>query len=170
MANVNAATSNMADDTEALKHEFFFRGFFKKRGFYTLQDLTPDDYRNNAYFRTQARARGWLQAADVFAVDSTGREILTPAGKQQIDVFVGKEGATIVNSPIVVEGYSSAQTAADQLIESRERAVLVRDYIEKHFHLSSKNIGMIALQSTPPPTSGKTTWTGACILIMAKAK
>ena len=170
LSNVNTATSNMADDTEALKHEFFFRGFFKKRGFYTLQDLTPDDYRSNTYFRTQARSRGWLQADDVFAADASGREILTPAGQQQIDAFVGKEGPTIMNSPIVVEGYSKAQAPFDQLIESRERAVLVRDYIEKRFHLSSKDVGMIALQSSPPPAAGKATWTGACILIMAKAK
>ena len=169
-ANVNVATSNMADDTEALKHEFFFRGFFKKRGFYSLGDLTPDDYRNNAYFQTQGKARGWLQADGVFAIDSTGREVLTPAGQQQIDDFVGREGATIVNSPIVVEGYSKAQTASAQLIESRERATLVRDYVAKRFHFSSKNIGMIALQSTPPPSTGTSTWTGACILVMAKTK
>ena len=32
LANINTTTANVADDTEALKHEFFFRGFFKKRG------------------------------------------------------------------------------------------------------------------------------------------
>ena len=170
LANVNVATSNMADDTEALKHEFFFRGFFKKRGFYSLQDLTPEDYRNSAYFRTQERARGWLRADEVFGVDSSGRQILTSTGQQQIDGFVGKEGAAILNSPIVVEGYSKALTPSDQLLESRERAVLVRSYIEKRFHLSSQNVGLIALQSDPPPSAGMTTWTGACILVMAKAK
>jgi phospholipid/cholesterol/gamma-HCH transport system substrate-binding protein len=45
-SNVNLATANMADDTEALKHEFFFRGFFKKRGYYSLKDLKPDQYRS----------------------------------------------------------------------------------------------------------------------------
>ena len=45
LSNVNQATANLADDTEALKHEFFFRGFFKKRGYYSLAELTPDQYR-----------------------------------------------------------------------------------------------------------------------------
>ena len=30
LSNVNRSTANLADDTEALKHGFLFRGFFKK--------------------------------------------------------------------------------------------------------------------------------------------
>ena len=170
LTNVNAATSNMADDTEALKHEFFFRGFFKKRGFYSLQDLTPEDYRKSTYFQVQAKARAWLAETDAFAIDAGGRQMLTEAGRQQIDAFVGQEGAPILNSPIVVEGYSKAQSSSDQVIESRERAIQVSDYIEKHFHVSSKSVGMIELQSTPSATSGKRSWSGACIVVLAKLK
>ena len=36
LSNVNEATANIAEDTEALKHGFFFRGFFKRRGYYTM--------------------------------------------------------------------------------------------------------------------------------------
>ena len=36
LSNVNEATGNMAEDTEALKHGFFFRGFFKQRGYYSM--------------------------------------------------------------------------------------------------------------------------------------
>ncbi len=168
--NANVATANLADNSEALKHEFFFRGFFKKRGFYTLDDLTPEDYRNNAYVRTQGKDRGWLRAEDAFALNSAGEEILTPAGQDQIDAFVGQKGSIIVNSPIVVEGYSTAQTPSDQLIDSRQRAVLVRNYMEKRFHLTSKNVDLIALQSKPPSSAGKDTWTGACIVIFSKPK
>jgi phospholipid/cholesterol/gamma-HCH transport system substrate-binding protein len=37
LSNLNRGTANLAEDTEALKHEFFFRGFFKKRGFYDVE-------------------------------------------------------------------------------------------------------------------------------------
>ena len=33
LSSLNEATANMADDTEALKHGFLFRGIFKRRGY-----------------------------------------------------------------------------------------------------------------------------------------
>src|SRR5580692_4480380 len=44
LSNVNAATGNMAEDTEALKHNFFFKGFFNRRGYYTLSSISPEEY------------------------------------------------------------------------------------------------------------------------------
>ena len=40
----------MADDSEALKHGFLLRGFFKRRGYYSMARLTPDKYRNDKMF------------------------------------------------------------------------------------------------------------------------
>ena len=45
LSNVNVATGNMAEDTEALKHNLFFKGFFKQRGYYSLSSLSPQEYR-----------------------------------------------------------------------------------------------------------------------------
>ena len=42
LANANAATANMADETEALKHNFFFRSFFSHRGYFNLTDMAED--------------------------------------------------------------------------------------------------------------------------------
>src|ERR1700677_2007769 len=50
LANVNAATGNMAEDTEAIKHNFFFKGFFNHRGYYTLSSLSPQEYRHSKLF------------------------------------------------------------------------------------------------------------------------
>lgn len=44
LSNLNAATANMADDTEALKHNFLVRGFFRHRGYYNLSHINPDQY------------------------------------------------------------------------------------------------------------------------------
>src|SRR6202789_3361346 len=66
LTNVNVATGNMAEDTEALKHNFFFRGFFHHRGYYTLADLSPQEYRRSKFFGSTQSPRAWLQADALF--------------------------------------------------------------------------------------------------------
>jgi phospholipid/cholesterol/gamma-HCH transport system substrate-binding protein len=170
LSNVNLATANMADDTEALKHEFFFRGFFKKRGYYSLKDLTPDQYRSNAYFNNQRNRRKWLNAADAFGKDSNGNEVLSAAGEQEIDQIIGTAKDSAIDQPIVVEGYSNQTSAANEMVMSRSRSLIVARYLEKRFHLSAKNIGVMPLNDTAPPSSGKDSWDGACIVLVANAK
>jgi phospholipid/cholesterol/gamma-HCH transport system substrate-binding protein len=169
-SNVNLATANMADDTEALKHEFFFRGFFKKRGYYSLNDLTPDQYRSNSFFDNPKNLRTWLNAADAFGKDSNGSEVLSAAGEQEIDQVIGANEDSVIDQPIVVEGYSNQAPAANEMVTSRSRSLIVARYLEKRFHLSPKNIGMMPLNATAPPSSGKDSWDGACIVLVANAK
>src|SRR6266568_1809889 len=45
LMNANAASLNLADGTEALKHNFLLRGFFKNRGYYNLDRISPEKYR-----------------------------------------------------------------------------------------------------------------------------
>ncbi len=166
-SNINLATANMADDTEALKHEFFFRGFFKKRGFYSLKDVTPDQYRNDPYFNSQRSQRAWLNAADAFGKDSKGNEVLSAAGEQEIDQVIGTAKDSVIGQQIVVEGYSNQPSVADQMAASRSRSLIVAHYLEKRFHLSAKNIGLMPLNATAPPLAGKDSWDGACIVLLA---
>jgi phospholipid/cholesterol/gamma-HCH transport system substrate-binding protein len=165
-SNINMATANMADDTEALKHEFFFRGFFKKRGYYSLEDLTPDQYRSNPYFNRQKNQRAWLNA-DSFGKDSNGNEVLSAVGEQEIDQVIGAAKDSVRDQPIIVEGYSDHASAADEMATSRSRSLIIAHYLEKRFHLSPKNIGLMPLNGTAPPSSGKDSWDGACIVLLA---
>ena len=166
LSNVDIATANLADDAEALKHGFLFRGFFKRRGFYSLQDLTADQYRNSDFFRRNQQARAWIDAQGAFVPRRDGQEVLTIFGRQQVDQVVTANDNAGTNSPIIVEGYSSAKLPSDQLLESRRRAFLVRVYLEKRFHIPSKNIGIVALGATAPPESGKSTWNGASVVVL----
>jgi phospholipid/cholesterol/gamma-HCH transport system substrate-binding protein len=170
LSNVNLATANMADDTEALKHEFFFRGFFKKRGYYSLKSLTPDQYRSRSYFNSPRNQRTWLNAADAFGKDSNGNEFLSAAGEREIDQVIGAAKDSVMGQPIIVEGYSNQAPAANEMVTSRSRSLIVARYLEKHFHLSTNKIGVIALNATAPPSSGKDSWDGACIVLVANAK
>lgn len=169
LTNINTTTANVADDTEALKHEFLFRGFFKRRGFYSLQDLSPQQYRDDPYFRTHDRQRIWLDA-QTFAAGSGGSEFLTPAGKQQIDQMMGGLRDSVVDVPVIIEGYASQVSPADQIALSRARSLLVAHYLEDRFKLHGKNLGVMPLNDTAPSYSGKTNWDGACIVILGMKK
>jgi phospholipid/cholesterol/gamma-HCH transport system substrate-binding protein len=170
LSNVNLVTANMADDTEALKHEFFFRGFFKKRGFYSLKDLTPDQYRVNPYFEGQRNQRAWLNATDAFVKTASGNEVLSAAGEQQIDQIIGTVKNSVIDQPIIVEGYSNQSSAAGEMASSRSRSILVARYLEKRFHLNPRSIGLMPLNATAPASSGKSSWDGACVVLLTKVR
>jgi phospholipid/cholesterol/gamma-HCH transport system substrate-binding protein len=162
----NLATSNLADDTEALKHVFFFR----KRGYYSLEELTPDQYRTNSFSQNESNHRSWLAAVDAFTTDAKGNEILSIEGERQIDQIIGKEKDSIVDEPLVVEGYSSQATAANEVVASRSRSLLVAQYLEKHFYLRSMDTGIMPLNATPLTRSGKSTWDGAYFVFLVVRK
>jgi phospholipid/cholesterol/gamma-HCH transport system substrate-binding protein len=169
LSNANVATGNLAEDTEAIKHEFFFRGFFKKRGYYSLSDLTPDEYRDNRLFNDPRDKRFWLDA-NSFTQDANGTEILSGQGQIQVDQMVGTEGDAIMELPIVIEGYSTDTVPYQQILLSSAHSAAVAHYLEKRFKLQSANLGTISLDARPPKASGKDLWNGACIVFLSSHK
>jgi phospholipid/cholesterol/gamma-HCH transport system substrate-binding protein len=168
LTNVNAATGNMAEDTEALKHNFFFKGFFNRRGYYTLSSLSPQEYRRSKLFGSNQSPRTWLQADALFQHGPHGTEELSVDGKHAIDAAIASLGDTIFTHPIVIEGYSDAAVSADALSWSYARAQLVRNYLEARYPFTTKNVGVMPLSATPPPGLGHDHWSGVCILITEK--
>ncbi len=165
LSNLNRSTTNLAEDTEALKHNFFFRSFFKKRGFYDLDQLSPAAYVEACEHQKTAGTRKWLQASSLVVNDGDGQEQLSEAGRHQIDSQV----APVVDSLqglIVVEGYAVDGTPDQQFVRSRRRADLVRRYLEMHYHLRHSDIGMVPLRSRPPQSAGRDTWDGAAIMFL----
>ena len=138
LSHVNTAAANMADDTEALKHNFFLRGFFRSRGYFNLDRLSPDLYRKDRTFSRPDDRRAWLHADELFQVTADGAEQLTQKGRTLLNVTVGQYGASILQSPLVIEGYSDTTDAAQRLAISRTRAILVRNYLRNHFPARSE--------------------------------
>jgi phospholipid/cholesterol/gamma-HCH transport system substrate-binding protein len=168
LTNVNVATGNMAEDTEALKHNFFFKGFFNHRGYYTLTSLSPQEYRRSKLFGSAQSPRAWLQADALFQHGPHGTEELTEDGKRAIDAAVESLRDSIFTHPIVIEGYSDAATPADALSWSYARAQLVRNYLQARYPFTAKNVGAMPLSATPPPGLGHDRWSGVSILVAAK--
>jgi phospholipid/cholesterol/gamma-HCH transport system substrate-binding protein len=171
LSNLNRGTTNIAEDAEALKHEFFFRGFFKKRGFYNLDDITPAEYLKACERQKDAGTREWLRASTLFVTDSAGQEQMSPAGRLQIDAKVSPIVESLPSYVVIVEGYSQYGTPDQQFVTSRRRADLVREYLAVHFHLRHSDLGIVPLLSTPPQGSGQERWDGAAIMLLkANAK
>ena len=168
LGNANVATGNMAEDTEALKHSLFFKGFFKHRGYYSLSSLSPREYRSNRLFAGSGNPRVWLQADSLFQHGPNGSEELSANGRHAVDAAVMSFSDSIFTHPIVVEGYSEAAEPADALSFSYARAQIVRNYLEARYPFEAKNVGLMPLSATPPTGLGHEHWSGICILVAEK--
>lgn len=163
------ATTNLADDTEALKHNFFFRGFFNRRGFYNFDTMNRDKYAQSEFVR-KPRARVWIPAAGLFNQRSDGSPVLSDTGKAILDQSMSDLVPYLPHNPIVIEGYAAAGMPEQQYLTSRQRALEVRQYLEARFHLDSERVGMMALGDQPFQEAGKQSWDGICLVLVVSKK
>ena len=66
----------------------------------------------------------------------------------------------------MVEGYSDCEIVSERLAVSRARAILVRNYLQSHFHLHSGKLGSVALEDRPPDSSAHPSWNGVVIALL----
>lgn len=161
--------TNLADDTEAVKHNFFLRGFFKRRGFYSMNQLTPGKYGSSKFVK-KPRARVWLAAAELFTSRPDGTQEISKDGRAILDQAMSDLVPYLPNNPIVVEGYSTGGMPDKRYLASRQRAEEVREYLESRFHLNSKMLGIMPLGDKPPARVGKDMWDGVCLVLVVSKK
>jgi phospholipid/cholesterol/gamma-HCH transport system substrate-binding protein len=118
LSNLNRGTTNIAEDAEALKHEFFFRGFFKKRGFYNLDEVTLAESLKACERQKDIGKPEWLEAANLVVTDGAGVEQLSVVGRVQIDSEVSPIVDSLPGYVIIVEGYSRYGSPDEQFVMS----------------------------------------------------
>ena len=150
---------NLAENTEALKHNFFLRRFFKKRGYFNLDRMTPAQYRKVLVERSCERV--WFTKDELFSVASDGREQLTKDAEMRIDDAMGVLIPYLPNNPIVVEGYSTQGLPSERFRRAKQRASVVQTYIRKRFGLPSNVVGTI-----PMSAAGKSGWNGVSLVLI----
>jgi phospholipid/cholesterol/gamma-HCH transport system substrate-binding protein len=134
LASARDAMQDLEESTEALKHNFLFRGYFNRRGYFDLDELSVDQYRQGALETRDRRAlRIWVRAAVLFARDANGDERLTADGQARLDSAVSQFLRYPRNSPFVIEGYAPGPTNDERFLTSRRRCQLVRDYLVGKF-------------------------------------
>jgi phospholipid/cholesterol/gamma-HCH transport system substrate-binding protein len=145
LGNAREAMSDLAENLEALKHSFFFRGFFKDRGFYDIGSLSPVEYQSKEFEKNVTKERVWVAQDELFISKANGSEELSDEGRQKLDSKMSNFLRFTKDRAIIVEGYAAAGTLDEQFLRSRERASQVRDYIIKKFGLSSDYVGVMPM-------------------------
>lgn len=86
-----------------------------------------------------------------------------PVHLESVDVGLG---SLLPNNPLVIEGYAANGMPDRRFLASRQRAVEVRQYLESHFHLNPKLVGVMPMADQPPRGAGKKMWDGICLVLV----
>lgn len=160
------ATADLADNMEAMKHNFLLRGFFNRRGFFDLDDLSPDDYRNGVLENGKRKAmRIWLGSDVLFEPGPDGIEMLTADGRARLDSAMATYLKYVPTNPLVVEGYDTRGTVSERFQRSRQRAGIVRQYLLGRYELSPQNTGYIGLAGDADGSPKDGVWDGVSLTL-----
>jgi phospholipid/cholesterol/gamma-HCH transport system substrate-binding protein len=165
LGQAREATADLAENMEAMKHNFLLRGFFNRRGYFDLDAISPAQYRNGVLENGKRKAmRIWLSSPVLFEQGPDG-EVLTAEGRRRIDSAMATYLRHVPSNPIVVEGYASEGTVGDRYGLSRQRAGVVRDYLLGRYGLMPQNTGYIALGSDAPGSPSGNHWDGVALAL-----
>ena len=158
--------ANMADVTEAMKHNFLLRGFFNRRGYFDLDAISPAEYSTGVLENGKRKAmRIWLGSPVLFATAANGTEELTDEGRARIDSAMTTFLKFLPTNPLVVEGYASDGSEGDRYQRSRQRTGIVREYVLGRFQLTPQNTGYIALAGDAVDSPGGDQWDGVALAL-----
>ena len=170
MEDVREAVAGLSENMEALKHNFLLRGYFNRRGYYDLAQISPADYRKGALTKGSDRrvVRVWGRADELFEPEPghPENERLTDAGRVQVDWAIAPYLEHVASGIVIVEGYAQQGTRDEQYLRSRARASIVRDYLIGKFHLDPQATGAMPLSADSTDTPGKLPWDGVALAVI----
>jgi phospholipid/cholesterol/gamma-HCH transport system substrate-binding protein len=170
MDDARAAMAGFAENMEALKHNFLLRGFFNRRGYFDLAQISPADYRQGALTKGSDRqlVRVWLPAELLFEPDPEQPETerLTDTGKVRVGSAIGPYLERVASGIVMVEGYAQAGTPDQQYLRSRARASVVRAFLIATFDLVPQATGAMPLGADSTGSPEKTPWDGVALAVI----
>ena len=165
LEQTRTAMANLADATEALKHNFLLRGYFRQRGYFNLQDISAAEYRGGVLEREgRAALRIWLSAPLAFQ-GPDAEPAISAEGRQRLDSAIGQFLQYRDAGPLMVEGYSVGPDQATRYLISRARAAAVRDYLIDRFDLDPSAVGFIGLGDRPVGEPPADPWDGIALAV-----
>jgi len=170
MEEARGSMAGLSENMEALKHNFLLRGFFNKRGYFDLAQISPADYRQGVLTKGSDRrlVRVWLPSDALWEPEPghIDREQLSEAGKDGVDAAIAPYLEYVASGIVMVEGYAQQGSRDEQYLRSRTRALLVRDYLVGTFHLDPQATGAMPLSADSTGGPGKAPWDGVALAVI----
>ncbi len=145
--SANETMANFADGSEAIKRNFLFRGFFNKRGFFDIDDVTVRDYAEGRFMPDRQKVSEWVEGADIFATPADKPEQLSEAGKKKLDLAMAGFMRYAKTDPFVIEGWAGTGASPENVLRSRQRAILVSEYLVKRFNLKPNYVAAMPMNA-----------------------
>ena len=162
------AMSDLAENTEAMKRNWLLRGFFSERGFYNLDEMTVEEYRELLRDERYAPLRIWLRADVLFETGADGRVTLAEGAEERIEEAMAELLQYPRNSPLVVEGYATVGGLGQQFRAADARAAAVQDHLVRTFRRAAELTGTMPIGSVADDSpSGDGHWDGVALTLFA---
>jgi phospholipid/cholesterol/gamma-HCH transport system substrate-binding protein len=160
------AVSDLADNMEALKRNFLFRGFFNDRGYFDLDAISPVDYRSGVLENGKRKAmRIWLSASSLFEALPDGTPVLSEDGRARIDSAMSTYLKYVPSYPLVVEGYATEGTKNERWRTAQLWSGMVREYLLQRYDLLPQQAGYISLGNDAQGSPNDGPWDGVAITL-----
>jgi phospholipid/cholesterol/gamma-HCH transport system substrate-binding protein len=170
MDDARAAVEGLAENMDALKRNFLLRGYFNRRGYFDLAQMSPADYRQGALTKGSDRRliRVWGRADVLFEPepDHPENERLTEPGKAWIDAAIAPYLEHVASGIVIVEGYAQQGTRDEQYLRSRTRASMVRAHLLGKFDLDPQATGAMPLSADSTGGPGNSPWDGVALAVI----
>ena len=164
VAHARDAMSDLAENTEALKRNWLFSRFFGERGFYNLDQLTRDEYRELFVDDRYTPLRIWVDGDLLFETDAAGEVTLGPDAVRRLDEAMAELLDYPRDSPLVVEGYAVGNNPGEEFRQAQEHADVVRGYLVQTYRRVSTLTGTMPIGSAAegsPSRDGR--WNGVAL-------
>lgn len=169
MASARRAMGNLVDATDAMKRNFLLRGFFTRRGYFNLDDVTVAEYRGGALRASDRHPlRIWIAADVLFERDAAGERI-SAGGLARLDSAMSQFVRYKERNPLVVEGYARGATADARFLVSKARAELVEAYLIGKFGLDINFVTTMPMGHEAEDSPAGATWDGIALTLFVPA-
>jgi len=167
MDDARVAMSGFAENMEALKRNFLFRGFFNNRGYFNLAEISPAQYRQGVLTNDGSRgvARVWLGVPVLFEPDPENADAdrLTESGKARLDSAIEPFLSRLGDAILIIEGYATQGMKDEQFRRSQARAATARNYLIGRFGLNPQTTGVMPLGSDSAESPSNKPWDGVAL-------